>query len=457
MIASHDNRRLFMHSGASSPPARNRSLILGLGMTGAAFARWLNSHGQTARVADTRRNPPEKESLPDSFEFVAGEFTAELLNDIDRLLVSPGVPGSAEILEVARDRAIPILTDIDLFVAEANAPLIAVTGSNGKSTVVRLLEHMLKEANVNAGCGGNIGTPVLDLLDGPDRDVFVLELSSFQLERTAQIPLLAATILNVSPDHLDWHADYEEYLAAKQRILLRAKTIVANRHVPEIYGDIKNRAVISFGLDEPDDGHYGLRKFGSSPWLCCGTDRIIPVDELYATARHDQLNTLAAMALGSVFGLTSADMSAAARTFTPLPHRRQVVAELGGVVYIDDSKATNIGAAIASINAVNGSIVLIAGGDAKGADLAPLVPALGMRLRGAAVIGQSADYLAGLLAPIGRVEHATSMREAVASAAGMARPGDTVLLAPGCASQDMFTDYRARGKAFAAAVMELDR
>lgn len=457
MNVCHDNRRLFMHSGESSPPARSRSLILGLGVTGAAFARWLDAHGQTARVADTRRNPPEKDALPDSFELVTGEFSAELLNDIDRLLVSPGVPGSAEILTLARDRAIPVLTDIDLFVAEATAPLIAVTGSNGKSTVVRLLEHMLLQAGVNVGCGGNIGTPVLDLLDTADREVFVLELSSFQLERTAQIPLLAATILNVSPDHLDWHDGYEEYVAAKRRVLLDAQTIAANRHALDIYGDIEDRTVITFGLDEPDAGHFGRREFASAQWLCRGTERIVAVDELYATAGHDQLNTLAAMALGSVFGLTHAAMATAAHTFLPLPHRRQVVADIDGVVYIDDSKATNIGAAIASIEATIGRIVLIAGGDAKGADLAPLVPALGARLRGAAVIGQSSAYLAGLLAPLARVEQATSMRDAVTSAARMAERDDTVLLAPCCASQDMFADYSARGSAFVEAVMELEQ
>ncbi len=440
-----------------STKRQSQALVLGLGKTGLAFTRWLRKHNERARVADTRQNPPGAELLDAEFELICGDFESDLLTGIDRLLVSPGIPANTALLQEARERSMPIYSDIDLFVAENSAPLIAVTGSNGKSTVVRLVEAMLSLAGIVVRAGGNLGTPALELLDGDIPDAFVLELSSFQLERTNSLPARVATILNLSADHLDWHGGMNAYADAKRRILANADCIVMNRGESEIYGDISDRKVISFGLDQPDAGQYGLSSRNDESWLSCGSELLLPVSKMYSQAPHEVLNALAALALVDGFGVRAADVCEALVDFQPLEHRANTVRELAGVRYINDSKATNVGAALASISSVQGPLVLIAGGDAKSADLSPLVGALRGRLRAAVLIGEAAAEIAALLSPIADMHFAGDMSDAVTTASNYAREGDTVLLAPACASTDMFVDFADRGDQFVAAVRGLTK
>ena len=434
-------------------------LVLGLGATGLSVARWLARNDREAIFADTRDDPPGTDELRELFpdaELLCGDF--ELPDDIARVIASPGIPDHHPLLEAARERRLKVISDIQLFVGDAAAPFVAVTGSNGKSTVTTLVEHMCNAGGRQALAGGNLGQPALDLLADAAPDVYVLELSSFQLQRTARLPAEVAVLLNVATDHLDWHADEAEYAAAKYRIFRQARAAVINRADPEAAKRCRKiEQVISFGLDAPDDGHYGIREEGGRRFIARGDVLLLGVDEMRLVGTHNQANALAALAAGELLGIGPNEMLPVLCEFPGLPHRMQKVARVASVDYINDSKATNVAAAIASIASIDGTLVLIAGGDGKGAGFAELGKAVDGRLRAAVLLGTDAERIAAALDSMLPVAFASDMKDAVQKAADLAESDDTVLLAPACASFDQFENYQARGNAFATAVGELRR
>ncbi len=434
------------------------TLVLGMGGTGVSCARFLAAHGARAIFADTRAMPPGaaaiRAALPAAEILPAGP-PAVVPPGVDRILVSPGVDLRLPVLADARRRGVPVLSDIDLFVAAAAAPITAITGSNGKSTVTSMVGAMLKGAGARAAVGGNLGTPALELL-APGASHYVLELSSFQLERSAPIPAAAAVVLNITPDHLDMHGDLAAYTSAKARIYARCALAVVNRDLPELVALVPaGTPTLGFGLKVPTGQDFGVLVRDGRDWLARGREPLLPVAELPVSGRHNISNALAALALCSVSGPDVYDLLPGLRGYQPLPHRVALVARQNGVTWIDDSKATNVGAAVTSIGSVDGPLVLIAGGDGKGASFEALAAALQGRECAAVLLGRDRDVLAGALAGVCPVQRVADMPAAVRAAASLAKPGWTVLLAPACSSLDMYSDYGARGTAFSTAVLAL--
>ena len=435
------------------------NLVFGLGITGMSVARYLKRNGIDALFVDSRSEPPGldelHELLPDA-DVILGENATVQLSNINRIIASPGVADSEPMLTAARKAGIDVVSDIELFAQDAEAPIVAVTGSNGKSTVTTLLALMCDAAGMTALAGANLGEPALDLLLQDKPDLYVLELSSFQLQRTETLPAKVAVLLNVSADHLDWHKSEKNYRNAKYRIFRNAAAAVISRNDPDIAKHVsKGTRIVSFGLDVPEDEHYGLREEEGGEFLARGEQLLLATSELALVGRHNQLNALAALAAGELMGLELLAMLQVLAEFPGLPHRMQLVARKQGVDFINDSKATNVGAAVASVESIDGIIVLIAGGESKGGDFDDLSNAVSDRLRAAVLIGSDADRIADALADKAPVVIANDINDAVVQAAGYAESGDTVLLAPGCASFDQFPNYMARGDAFAAAVQGL--
>ena len=436
-----------------------RNLVVGLGKTGLSIARYLERNDADAIFFDSRDEPPglaELEALfPDADVRLGGDV---LPRGVTRVIASPGVADSHPLMKKALKKKIEIVSDIELFAREASQPFVAVTGSNGKSTVTTLLYHMCRAAGKSVQAGGNLGEPALDLLGEDAPDLFVLELSSFQLQRTQHLPADVAVLLNVSPDHLDWHASEEEYREAKYRVFDQAEAAVVNRS-DDTAAQRAERCgrVVTFGRDAPDADQFGLREDEGEKYLACGDALLLSVRDLALYGIHNQLNALAALAAGSLLGLDRAQMLQVLVEFPGLPHRMQFVARISAVDYINDSKATNVAAAVASINSVEGMLVLIAGGDGKGGDFSELAEAVEGKLRGVVLIGKDAEKIAHALDTVMPVHFAESMESAVHLAAGCAESDDTVLLAPACASLDQYDNYMARGDAFVAAVEGLRR
>lgn len=434
-------------------------VVAGLGKTGLSIARYLKRHELDAYFYDTRSEPPGlaelRELMPDA-EVMLEE--AELPEDVRRVIASPGIADSDPLLSAALDANLDVISDIELFAQDVNAPFIAVTGTNGKSTVTTLIYHMARAEGLDVRAGGNLGDPALDLLDGDAPDLYVLEVSSFQLHRTRELPAAVSVLLNISPDHLDWHVDEAAYRRCKYRIYDDAKAAVYNRD-DEAARERAERTdhMMSFGLDEPGDGQYGIREEDGVRFLARGDTLLLSERDLAMFGRHNQANALAALAAGELAGFRMSSMLQVLSEFPGLPHRMQFVDRVASVDYVNDSKATNVGAAVASVESVEGMLVLIAGGLGKGSDYAPLAAALDDRLRGAVLIGEDAEQIAQALDPIVPREFAGSMEDAIAAAAALAQPGDTVLLAPACASLDQYENYAARGDAFSAAVLGLRR
>jgi UDP-N-acetylmuramoylalanine--D-glutamate ligase len=446
-------------SAVSKTEAGGKDLVFGLGTTGLSFARYLRRNERDAIFADSRDEPPGADELlelwPDA-EVRLGDI--KLSKDIGRILVSPGIADSDKVLARARRKKLEIVSDIELFAREAKAPFVAVTGSNGKSTVTTLIFHMCRAAGMNVLAGGNLGEPALDLLGEEQPDFYVLELSSFQLQRTETLPADVSVLLNVSPDHLDWHASEEEYRQAKYRIYREARAAVVNRADETAAEHVRDLdRVITFGVDEPAEGQYGLRLDDGRVFLARGDALLIAADEIALVGTHNLANALAAMAAAELLGVDTVSMLQVLGEFPGLPHRMQRVARKGAVDYINDSKATNVAAAVASIGSVGGMIVLIAGGDGKGGDFSELADALEDKLRAAVLIGKDAEAIADALDTVMPVYFAQDMDDAVCKAAAYAEPDDTVLLAPACASLDQYRNYAARGDAFCAAVEALAR
>jgi len=437
-------------------------IVVGLGKSGMSVVRHLARRGQPFAVADTRANPPELATLQAQYPHVevrCGELDVEFLSRASELLVSPGLAVNTPALQAAAARGVKLSGDIDLFAREARAPIIAITGSNAKSTVTTLVGEMAQAAGRKVAVGGNLGTPALDLLND-DVELYVLELSSFQLETTVQLNAEVATCLNVSEDHMDRYAGLPAYHQAKHRIFRGARQVVINRDDrlsrPLLGDDVP---VWSFGLGKPDFKGFGLVEESGETHLAFQFEALMPARELRMRGAHNQSNALAALALGHAAGLPFEPMLDTLRRFGGLPHRCQWVGEHGGVNYYDDSKATNVGAALAAIGGlgadIGGKLVLIAGGDGKGADFSALHAPVARYCREVILLGRDAGLLANALdgaAPVHRVQ---SLEQAVQRAALSAQPGDAVLLSPACASLDMFKNFEERGLLFAAAVEAL--
>ena len=444
--------------GLAATRRRTRTLIVGLGKTGLSCARFLAAHGEEIAITDSRERPPGladlRELLPDAAVFLGG-FSEDALKRADRVVLSPGVAADSPFVAKARAQGLPVLGDIELFAHYAHAPIVGITGANGKSTVTTLVGLMAERAGKKVRVGGNLGTPALDLLGKDEPELYVLELSSFQLEITDSLPCVAATVLNLSPDHMDRYQGMQDYAAAKARIFRHCRTAVLNREdtwVKDMAADVKRR--VSFGLDAPTAGDYGLIGSGSTAWLARGTERLMPASVLRIRGGHNLANALAALALGEAAGLPMEAMLQELGEFRGLPHRMEFVTESKGVAWYDDSKGTNVGATLAAVQGVTQPLVLIAGGDGKGQDFTPLAAAL-KRARGAVLLGKDAALIESALAGRVPVKRVKDMEEAVLAAAELARPGDVVLLSPACSSLDMFENFEHRGRVFAAAVRRL--
>lgn len=432
-------------------------VVVGIGATGLSVARYLTAAGERFVMVDTRENPPGLAQLKQSFPDVAfetGGLTVETLALADEVFVSPGIPLQHPVLQRVAKSGVSLTGDIALFAKAVKAPFVAITGSNGKSTVTSLLGQMCKDAGKRVAVGGNLGTPALDLLDD-DCELYVLELSSFQLESVSQLGATAAVVLNVSPDHMDRYDSILQYHAAKHRIFAGVEQVVVNRDDPlsePLVPDTVKRW--SFGLGAPDFHAFGVREQDGEDWLAYQFDVLMPVSEVAMKGRHNLSNVLAALALGSAIGLPRASMLDTIRVFGGLPHRCQAVAEQAGVHYINDSKATNLGATQAAVAGLaNGcNLILIAGGQGKGQDFSPLGACLKGKVRLAILMGEAASQLADAIDDAAEVVFATSMASAVSAAKKAACAGDIVLLSPACASFDMFNGFEDRGNQFVTAV-----
>lgn len=433
-------------------------LVVGMGITGLSCARFLARRDVSLRLIDDRHAPPLLDTFRKEFADIdihLGRFDEAALHDITTLLLSPGVSRQHPFVQLALQRNIEVIGDIELFARHVNAPVIAITGSNGKSTVTTLVGELLKHAGKNVRVGGNLGTAALDLLQnsmtnshGPD--FYVLELSSFQLESTESLAPRAAVILNVSADHMDRYADIEAYAASKARIYRRAEHVIVNKDDAVVAAIAKSSPGrrTAFTIHTPGEDEFGLIEKGDNVFLALGDQLLIAAGELRLEGRHNWANALAALALVQSAGISVNQVLPALRDFAGLPHRCQWVAEYDNVRWINDSKATNIGAASAAIGSMPGSIVLIAGGDGKGADFSELRDTVKGKVKAAVLLGRDAALLEAALRDVTTCVRAENMQAAVEQAAGLATPGDTVLLAPACASLDMYTNYMARGDDF---------
>ena len=452
--------------------AGTRVLVLGLGDTGLALARWVNRQGARVRVADTRQAPPRAVELNTAelkaAELVTGAFDTELLREIDLVCISPGLALTEPVVQEALVRGIPLVGEIELFAwhvrgAGERGRVVAVTGTNGKTTVTALTGHLLRAAGIDCEVAGNIGPAALEaLMRRLDSSrlpaVWVLELSSYQLETTWSLAPDVATMLNLSEDHLDRYADLGEYGAAKARVFQGEGVQVLNRADPHSAAlALPGRRCIGFGLDAPPGPQdFGIVSRAGCKWLAQGDAALIEADALPIHGWHNAANALAAVALARALGAGLEPIARGLRTFTGLPHRLQRVALRGGVDWYDDSKGTNVGATIAALRGLARSVVLIAGGDGKRQDFAPLAGPVAEHARRVLLIGRDAPLIARALASSGvPLELCASLEQAVERAAACTKAGDAVLLSPACASFDMFRDYRHRGDAFAAAVRGL--
>jgi UDP-N-acetylmuramoylalanine--D-glutamate ligase len=451
------------------------SVVVGLGKTGASCVRYLAKRGERVSATDSRRAPPGLAELGDlagSIDLKLGGFDLSLLEGATRLLMSPGVSLDEPIVKAARARGIEVLGDVELFAREVRAPVVGVTGTNGKSTVTTLVARMAAAAGRRVLAGGNLGEPALDLLAQPIPDLYVLELSSFQLEITSSLVLKAAVVLNVTADHLDRYPSIEAYARAKGRMLANASTVVLNADDPWVLAmrDKEYRAdaarTVTFSIERTDTD-FSLVRDGAQIFLARGGERWLDAARMRVAGLHNAANALAALALGEAVGLPRAPMLEALEAFPGLPHRSSWVADVGGVRYVDDSKGTNVGATMAAVAGMPGPLVMIAGGEGKGQDFKPLAGAFRGKVRAAVLLGKDAPAIAAALEGVCRTENVasreaaapmeaeTAMEAAVEAARRIALPGDTVLLSPACASFDMFRDYGHRGDVFAAAVKRL--
>jgi UDP-N-acetylmuramoylalanine--D-glutamate ligase len=445
------------HAMPAPLEAGSRALVLGLGRTGLSVSRYLARKGLQVRVADTRATPPGGEALRQQVpaaELRTGAFATPLLDGVAQVVISPGLSLQEPLVREALGRGLPVVGDIELFAREVQAPVAAVTGTNGKSTVTTLVAELAEAGGRRALAGGNLGEPALDLLERPRPDVYVLELSSFQLETTHSLRTATATVLNVTPDHMDRYATLAEYAAAKARIFDGCDVAVINadddavRDMPR-----PGQRVVSFSL-EARDADYTLQQ-RPTPMIMRRGEPLLPLAAMKLPGLHNAANAMAALALVEALALPTGPALEALCDFGGLPHRSQWVADIDGVRYVNDSKGTNVGATLAAVQGMPGPLVVIAGGDGKNQDFTALRAAFAGKVRHVVLIGRDAPALEQALAGACTTERAVDMGAAVRAAQAAARTGDTVLLSPACASLDMYRDYTHRGDEFALAVRSL--
>ncbi|CAA0083143.1 UDP-N-acetylmuramoylalanine--D-glutamate ligase [Zhongshania aliphaticivorans] len=438
----------------------NRRIVIGLGKTGLSIARYFSKQGLSFTVADSRDIPPGLDVFRKEFpgiELILGKFDEKQFLSATELVISPGISLAEPAIAAAKENGVHISGDIEWFCREANAPIIAITGSNGKSTVTTLVGEMAVCSGRKVAVGGNLGVPALDLLND-ENELYVLELSSFQLERCASVGAEVATVLNVSEDHLDHHGSLLNYHQAKHKIFRDCKQVVVNRDDPLSTPLIPDDVVRwSFGSGRSDFRAFGIVEQDGQQYLALAREPLLAVNAMKITGSHNVNNALAALAIGSAVGLPIPAMLTALCDFTGLKHRCEFIAEIQGVRYFNDSKGTNVGATVSALGGLadEGKVVLIAGGVDKGADFSPLMDALESHGRAAIFIGEMALTLMTMLAD--RIPNVISetMSDAVSNACEYALPGDVVLLSPACASFDMFDNYEHRGNVYTDAVLAL--
>jgi len=453
------------------------TVIVGLGTTGLSVARFLQQQQREFVVMDSRDNPPNAEDLKEDFANVPyhfGSFNREWLNQAGQIIVNPGIAVATPEIAQAQQAGAEVVGDIELFARAVNdisnnekdnsKPIIAITGSNGKTTVTQLLDLMAKKSGFKVGTGGNIGTPALDLLADDANELFVLELSSFQLETTTSLHTTTAVILNVSEDHLDrYNNDIEAYAQAKGVIYKNCQQLVYNRDDAYSTQLANSKTAVSFGLNKPQENHYGIQSKKGADWLAKGQTLLMPVSDIKLPGLHNVSNALAALALGELAGLKLTAMLEVLREYAGLEHRTQWLANIEGIDWYNDSKGTNVGATLAALTGLTGKTVLIAGGQGKGADFSPLTKAIHKHAQAVVLMGEDADKIATVIpesTPMVKVE---SMQAAVLEASKLAKLGQSqgedrmnVLLSPACASFDMFKNYMVRGEQFIQHVMNLE-
>jgi UDP-N-acetylmuramoylalanine--D-glutamate ligase len=436
-------------------------VIVGLGKTGLSYVRYLARQNEKFTVVDSREHPPGLKELTQNFPEVKvelGAFNAKTFLNASELLVSPGVDLREPVLAQAIGQGVPVTGDINIFAQTVSSPIIAITGSNAKSTVVSLVGAMAEKAGVNAVVAGNIGKPVLDLLAETAAELYVLELSSFQLETTSKLGAEVACVLNVTTDHMDRYDSIQDYYAAKHRIFQACRQAVVNRDdplsKPLLPASVKQW---TYGLEAGDFNEFGLIEDRGELYLAFNRQALMPAREVKLSGRHNLSNALAALAIGHAVGLEMPAMLQTLKEFAGLPHRCQWVSDIAGVSYYNDSKGTNVGACNAALRGLGQSnnVILLAGGQGKGADFSDLGEALSTHGKLLIVFGEDADLIAAALQKVITTEKVGSLEAAVKLASEHSETGDIVLLSPACASFDMFENYEKRGEAFMAAVEAL--
>lgn len=453
-------------------------LVLGMGETGLSMAKWLLRQDATVCVADNRVNPPCLNALRTiipSAQLCTGKFNIELLKEAAFIAISPGVPHSEPVVQQAKKLGLPVLGDVAIFIdalkqiGEPRPAILAITGSNGKTTVTAMVGAMLKKSGWDIEVAGNIGPPVLNALmqrveTGKFPQAWVLEMSSFQLEAVQNLNADVAAVLNLSEDHMDRYVDMQAYAAAKTKIFERdsddgVAVHILNRNDPVVSTmALAGSKKISFGIDEPNsEMDFGLLHDGNDRWMVQGKTCLMKTSELVVTGLHNAINALAALAICRAMALPFEPLLQALREFRGLPHRMEKVAAFNGVTFYDDSKSTNVGATVAALNGVKQKTVLIAGGDGKRQDFSPLLHPVATSARAVILIGRDAKIIADAIKDCGISLHfAETMQEAIQMSFLLAQPGDVVLLSPGCASFDMFRNYIHRAEVFVAAVKEIE-
>lgn len=439
-----------------------RTLVVGLGATGLSVARYLMRQGVRVAIADSREQPPGLAQLQQEFADVAvflGDFEDAVFEQADQLIVSPGVPLSTPQIQSAIQRGVPVLGDIEMFARAVQAPVVAITGSNGKSTVTTLVGEMAKASGCRVAVGGNLGTPALDLLED-EIELYVLELSSFQLETTSSLHTAVSAVLNVSADHLDRYPDIQAYADAKERIMRNAGLGVFNADDRMVMSMQGSQDAWFFTLGDPQgEKSFGVRSLHGEEFLCRGEEPLMRASEVLIPGRHNLANALAALAIGTALGFAIERMREVLSRFPGLPHRCEFVGETAGVRWYNDSKATNVGAAIAALRGLHdpagGRAVILLGGDCKGGDFSAMGPVLAECARGVVLMGRDREAIRPFIPGNIQVADAVDLKQAVQLAAQMSQAGDHVLLAPACASFDQFRNFIERGDRFRGLVRRL--
>lgn len=435
----------------------NLTVVVGLGVSGLSCVRYLHKQGIPVAVNDTRSSPPNLDAIiaiDPTIPISLGKLDEALLSRANQIILSPGIALANPLISKLIKQGVSVIGDVELFAKAANASVISITGTNAKSTVTTLVGKMAEAAKLNVGVGGNLGTPALDLLDDA-RDLYVLELSSFQLETTEHLKSKVATVLNITPDHMDRYPTLRDYQLAKLRVYQNCECAVVNKDDALTEPENKTSKKIYFTMRTPAENEFGLH----DNYLMFGSTKLLHASELPVAGKHYQSNAMASLALGHAYGLPMEIMLKVLREFQGLPHRCQLIRETNQIKWYNDSKGTNVGASLAAIEGlgeiINGKLILIAGGIGKNADFSPLLPAMQKYARHVVLIGDAAKDLACVIGNSIPYSFATSMEEAIRTAAKCAQPEDSVLLSPACASFDMFKNFEHRGEVFTELVKGL--